>query len=437
MQRSIMVKLMNWKSSKHRKPLILKGARQVGKTWILKEFGKTYPNGYAYFNFDQSPELKEFFYSTKDIKRIIQNLSLATAQKVDEDTLVIFDEIQECEEALNTLKYFCEDTPLLHVVAAGSLLGITLAKGFPVGKVDFLEMGPMTFTEFLQASGNENFITFMDSIIEIENIPTAFANPLLEKLKQYYIVGGMPECVKNWTEDGDIKEVENALSGIIQSYEKDFAKHPKPVDVPKILYIWKSLPSQLAKENKKFFYNCVKEGARAREYEGALTWLCNADIVKKVVRCEKPGIPISAFDDLTAFKIYLNDIGVLRKLANVSPTIFAESNLLFSEFKGAFSENFVLQSLVRQFEVMPRYWSSQRYEVDFIIQKDNLIIPVEVKSGRNVEAASAKYYASHYEAKTPLVIRYSEKNLSFDGKFLNIPLYLIDQSNKLIELALK
>ena len=435
MKRLILDDLRKWKNSKHRKPLIIKGARQVGKTWILKEFGKEFSDGFAYFNFDKNEEYKQFFSLTKDVNRILANLAIASGQRITQNTLIIFDEIQECPEALNTLKYFCEDAPQYYVAAAGSLLGLILSDSFPVGKVDFLNMGPMTFTEFLIANRDENLAQYLSSINQIQNIPDAFFNPLEEKLKMYYVIGGMPEAVKTWSEEGDIREVDNVLSDILDSYEIDFGKHAPIIDLPKIHLIWDSLPSQLARENKKFLYSAVKPGARAREYENALTWLKNANLINKVMRITKPGLPLSVYDDLDAFKIYMLDVGLLRKHSHLATSAFAEGTRLFTEFKGALTENFVYQSLIRQYDVAPRYWADAPYEVDFIIQKENTILPIEAKAGTNVKSPSIKRYAQQYEKDTPLVIRLSLRNLSLDGKILNVPLFMIDEFDRIIDIA--
>jgi uncharacterized protein len=370
MERIIMNDLLRWKQSKNRKPLLLKGVRQVGKTWALKEFGRKHYLNTAYFNFDEQLEYKQFFETTKDIDRILQNLMMASSQRiVPEDTLVIFDEIQECPEALNALKYFYENAPTYHVVCAGSLLGVTLSKpaSFPVGKVDFLEIGPMSFTEFLLADGAENYASYLKNIERIEPIPEAFYNPIYEKLKMFFVTGGMPESVRSWTEDRDVDLVQYILSNILDAYVRDFAKHPDRKDYPKLSMLWHSIPSQLARENKKFLYKVVKEGARAREYEDALQWLCDAGLALKVYRSSAPGLPMSAYDDLSAFKLYLVDIGMLRRLSLLNPSAIAEGNRLFVEFKGALSENYVLQALKPQFEALPRYWAvdNPRHEIDF------------------------------------------------------------------------
>lgn len=442
MKRLILNDLLKWKNSKYRKPLILKGVRQVGKTWILKEFGRLYYENTAYFNFDENEEFKQFFETTKDVSRILQNLILATGQKIlPEKTLIIFDEVQDCPNVINSMKYFCENAPQYHVACAGSLLGIALAKpsSFPVGKVDFMQINPMTFTEFLMANGDENLADYLESINEIEPLPQAFFNPLYEKLKMYYITGGMPESVLMWTQERNVQAMQTALSNIIGAYERDFAKHPDLKEFPKISMIWKSIPSQLARENKKFIYKAVKEGARAREYEDALQWLVDANLVKKIYRSTAPGLPIAAYDDISAFKIYLADVGLLRRLAMLSPTAFSEKNRLFTEFKGALSENYVLQALTNQLEVTPRYWSQNNppYEVDFIIQLENDIFPVEVKAEANTESKSLQKYKEKFADKVKLRIRFSLDNLKLDGDLLNIPLFMADNTVKLINLALK
>lgn len=442
MERLILDDLLKWKNSKYRKPLILKGVRQVGKTWILKEFGKLYYDNVAYFNFDEYSEYKQFFETTKDVERILQNLMLASGQKiVREKTLIIFDEVQDCPNVINAMKYFYENANEYHVACAGSLLGIALAKpsSFPVGMVHFMQINPMTFKEFLKANGDEKLVKFMDSINTIEPIPEAFFNPLYEKLKMYYVTGGMPESVKMWTQERDVEAMQTALSNIIGAYERDFAKHPDVKEFPKISLIWKSIPSQLSRENKKFIYKVAKEGARAREYEDALQWLVDANLVSKIYRSSAPGLPISAYDDLAAFKLYLVDVGLLRRLAMLAPTAFGEGNRLFTEFKGSLSENYVLQSLRNQFEATPRYWATDnpRYEVDFIIQRENEIIPIEVKAEDNIESKSLKKFKAKYSDKVKIRVRFSLSNLKLDDDVLNIPLFMADYANELIGIALE
>ncbi|MFV0636780.1 ATP-binding protein [Mitsuokella sp. WILCCON 0060] len=442
MERFVMEDLVAWKESPYRKPLILKGVRQSGKTWLLKEFGHRYYENMAYFNFDENPEYRDFFTSTKDVRRLLPNLSMAIGQPINpKTTLIVFDEIQDSPEVLNSLKYFHENTPEYHIACAGSLLGITLAKpsSFPVGQVDFLSVYPMNFLEFLMATGSENLVRYLQHLDSIEPIPAPFFNPLAEKLKMYYVTGGMPEVVKRWIETGDTEQVQMTLFNILTAYERDFAKHPEPREYPKISLIWQSLPSQLARENKKFLYNVVKPGARAREYEDALQWLVNAALVYKIFRIKAPGLPLSAYDDLGAFKIYLMDVGVLRRLSHLDPSAFREGSRLFTEFKGALTENFVLQSLIPQFELCPRYWSriNPPYEVDFVIQRQNDIIPIEVKADTNIKSRSLQKYADTYPDETKLRVRFSMNNLRLDDNLLNIPLFLADKTDQLIGLALR
>lgn len=442
MERFVLKKLQAWKESPYRKPLILKGVRQVGKTWILKEFGKRFYENVAYFNFDEDVEYRQFFESTKNVDRILQNLMMMSGQKIlPEKTLIIFDEVQDCPNVINSMKYFCENAPQYHIACAGSLLGIALAKpsSFPVGKVNFMQIDPMTFEEFLLANGDDNLLSFLKSYDVLEPVPEAFFNPLYEKLKMYYVTGGMPESVLMWTKERDVSAMQEVLSGIIEAYERDFAKHPNISEVPKISMIWKSVPSQLARENKKFIYKVVKEGARAREYEDALQWLVDARLVHKIYRSTAPGIPIAAYDDLSAFKIYLVDVGLLRRMAQLAPSAFGEGNRLFTEFKGALTENYVLQTLITQFEVMPRYWSQSNppYEVDFLIQRENDILPIEVKSESNTESKSLKKFKEIFPDKVKLRVRFSLDNLRLDDDVLNIPLFMADEADRLIGLALE
>lgn len=442
MERLILNDLLKWKNSRHRKPLILKGVRQVGKTWILREFGKRYYENTAYFNFDENEEYRQFFETTKDVERILQNLMLAGGQKIlPEKTLIIFDEVQDCPNVINSMKYFCENAPQYHIACAGSLLGIALAKpsSFPVGKVNFLQIDPMTFIEFLMANGDENLVEYLNGTHAIEPIPDAFFNPLTEKLKMYYVTGGMPEPVAMWTQERDVEAMQEALLSILGAYERDFAKHPDVKEFPKISMIWKSIPSQLARENKKFIYKVVKEGARAREYEDALQWLVDARLVHKVYRSTAPRLPMAAYDDLSAFKIYLADVGLLRRLAQLAPTAFGEGNRLFTEFKGALTENYVLQTLITQFEVSPRYWSQNNppYEVDFLIQRENDIFPVEVKSEANTTSKSLRKFKDLFPEEVKLRIRFSLDNLKLDKDVLNIPLFMADQTDRLIGMAIE
>jgi Predicted ATPase (AAA+ superfamily) len=437
-KREIQHKLKEWKISTLRKPLVLKGARQVGKTWLLRDFGKTEFENFAYFNFEEQPELKQFFITTKDVHRILQNLTLVHGKAIEPlKTLIIFDEIQECNEALNSLKYFHENASEYYVACAGSLLGISLSRGFsfPVGKVDFLNLYPLSFSEFLSVA-DPALLSYIESINNIEPIPDIFFSNLVEQFKKFFICGGMPEAVKVLLEKQDVTLTQNVLKNILDAYSLDFSKHADNKTVQKIGYIWTSIPSQLARENKKFLYQTVKSGARAREYEDAIMWLSQAGLVYKIFRNSKPFLPLSAYDDVTAFKLYLIDVGLLRRLSLLDPVAFIEGNRLFVEFKGALSENYILQSLVQQCETTPRYWTSEgKAEVDFLIQFENEIIPVEVKSDKNVRGKSLAFYNKLYQS--PVRIRYSLKNLTFDDGLINIPLFLSDFSKKIISMARK
>ncbi|WP_406546569.1 ATP-binding protein [Succinimonas sp.] len=441
MERFILKKLIKWKDSPCRKPLILQGVRQVGKTWILKEFGRRCYENVAYFNFEEHEEFRQFFETTKNVSRILQNLMMTSGQKiVPEKTLIIFDEAQDCPNVINSLKDFCENAPEYHIASAGSLLGTALAKpsSFPVGKVSFMQLDPMTFSEFLIANGDANLADFLKSTSSIEPIPAAFFNPLCEKLKMYYVTGGMPEAVRRWTELRDVAGIEEALSDIIGAYERDFARYAGGREYQKLSLIWKSVPSQLARENKKFLYRVVKNGARAREYEDALEWLKDARLVHKIYRSAAPRLPEASYDDLSAFKIYLTDVGLLRRLSNLAPTAFGEGNRLFTEFKGALTENFVLESLITQFEVVPRYWSQTNppYEVDFLIQRENDIFPVEVKSEAHTAGKSLRKFRELFPDLVKLRVRFSLDNLKLDDDVLNIPLFMADETDRLIGLTL-
>ena len=437
-KRNLSENLISWQQSRYRKPLLLMGARQVGKTSLLKTFGSTAFKNTAYFNFEEKPELAQFFEQTKDVNRILQNLSLVNGSTITpSETLIIFDEIQECRPALNTLKYFHENAPEYVVAGAGSLLGITLGKegSFPVGQVDFLTLYPLSFSEFLQQL-NPPLHSFLSSIDSIEAIPDIFFNDLLEKFRLYFISGGLPEPAGTLLDTSDVEMIQRQLKDIRNAYALDFSKHSTTKDIAKIGYIWNSLPSQLARENKKFMFQAVKTGARARDYEDALHWLTQAGLVYKINRCTKPNLPMSAYDDLAAFKIYLLDVGLLRNLSQLDPMAFKEGNRMFTEFKGALTENYILQSILPQFEAIPRYWTSEaKAEVDFLIQYKNTIIPIEVKSDENIRSKSLTYYSKTYSP--PLRIRYSLKNLTLDDGLLNIPLFLADYTRHLIDIASK
>lgn len=426
MKRFILEQLVRWKESKYRKPLILRGARQIGKTYILKEFGKDYYEGVAYFNFDHDKNLYNLFENTKDPQRILEQLSFVYGKAIlPEKTLIIFDEIQECPDALNSLKYFQEEANQYHIACAGSLLGIRLSHtSFPVGKVDLFNMYPMSFSEFLIADNSENLVKYMESISKIENIPEIFFNKLEEKLKAYFIIGGMPEAVNAWVNEKNIELVNKVQENILRAYESDFSKHTQNSEANKISLIWNSVPSQLAKENKKFLYQIIKEGARAREYENSLNWLNDANLIYKIYNVNKTDFPLKAYNDLSAFKIYMNDVGLLRRMSNLDSKIVVEGNKLFEEFKGALTENYVLNTLNIILDTVPNYFTFDRYEIDFLIQYKNEIIPIEVKANKSTNNHSLTKYNQKFNNN--ISIRFSINNLSKDGKVLNIPLFLIE-----------
>ena len=432
MYRKIMEKLIEWKNDKDRKPLILRGARQVGKTYIIKQFGEENYEGVAYFNFDHDTELYNMFENTKDPLRILEQLSFVYGKAIiPGKTLIVFDEIQECPNALNSLKYFEEEAKEYHIISAGSLLGIRLSHtSFPVGKVNFLDMYPMTFTEFLEADGCKNLVDYMNSIKSIEKIPDIFFDRLSEKLKAYFIIGGMPEVVNSWVTNKDMEKVNKIQYDILKSYESDFSKHTSNIEANRISIIWNSIPSQISKENKKFLYQVAKDGARAREYEGAVNWLKDANVVNKIYNVTKPSMPLISYNDLSSFKMYLNDVGLLRRKTDLDSKVVVEGNKLFQEFKGALTENYVLQTLIA-IGLNPYYYTfDNRYEIDFIIQYKNEIIPIEVKSGESINNTSLKVYN---EINKPKVrIRFSMKNLNKDDNLINIPLFMVEYLKKII-----
>ena len=436
MNRAVFGKLKKWKMDKNKKPLVVRGVRQVGKTWLVEEFSKEFET-YVKIDFEKQTEYKQLFETTKDPQRLIENISLVTGIKIDDKTLIFFDEIQCCSDALNSLKYFCEDAPQYNVVCAGSLLGIQLAKGFPVGKVDFLDVLPMTFEEFLDADNSANLLSYIKGIDTINQIPSLFSGPLSEKLAIYMFIGGMPEVVKCWRDTHDINKCCKIIDNILEAYRSDFGKYAPNIDMPKINLIWDSLTSQLSKENKKFLYKVVKEGARAREYENSLNWLCDASLLSKVYKVKKPNFPLSAYVDRLAFKIYMSDVGLLRQHANIPYNILINKSNLFTEFRGSLTENYILQCLQSVYNQPTYYWSNNNYEVDFVLQNEDQIIPIEVKAGNNVASTSLKNYIKLHEKETQLAVRFSTNNLSLDGKILNIPLYLAEELPHILKLVIK
>ena len=355
-KRDIMTALLKWKQRLERKPLIIQGARQTGKTWIMRKFGEEYFDHVAYFNFDASEELCREFENTKSPERLIDILRLYTECPIEPGrTLIIFDEIQQSNKALNSLKYFCEDAPGYHILAAGSLLGVSLSRGdsFPVGKVEFLRMYPVTFREFLRADTPQMY-EYLENLTEIAPLPEIVMGRVGEAYRRYQVCGGMPAAVTAMLEKGGVREIEEIQKSILTAYSLDFAKHAPGKDIPRIAAIWNSIPSQLAKGNRKFVYKLVKTGARAREYEDGLLWLEHAGMIYRIFCSSKPGLPLRAYDDLSAFKIYLCDGGLLRVMAQLPADLLWTENSLYTEFKGAMAENMVLQSLVAHFDVMPR-----------------------------------------------------------------------------------
>lgn len=428
-KRDIVQKLQQWKEREDRKPLIVQGARQIGKTTAIRMFARECYAFLAEFNFDKNRELGTLFAQTKDPKRLLQGLAFFTdAPLLPGKTLLFFDEIQECEEALNALKYFEEDAPEYHIVAAGSLLGVALSRTgatFPVGKVNYLHMYPVTFREYLQAADGKLF-RYAEELAEVAHVPEILANRFVEHYRNYQVCGGLPYITRAMLNGEGMASVEEKLEEMLLSYANDFSKHVSAKDIARIHEIWHSLPSQLSRENKKFIFRTVREGARAREYESALQWLILAGMVYKVVVAEKPELPLSFYEDTTCFKVYMLDVGLLRKLARLPAEVLLSPNPLFTEFKGAVAENVVLASLLAQGYDMPHYWTLQgnKAEVDFLVNDGLRVLPMEVKSDERISGKSFAEYDKKYRPE--LRIRFSLKNLQKDGNLLNIPLYLSD-----------
>ncbi len=416
--------LLKWKNSKYRKPLILRGARQTGKTWLLKEFGKTAFNKMVYVNFEETPSLQGLFQIDFDISRIITTLGISANMQIDpQDTLIVLDEIQAAEKGLTSLKYFCENAPEYYVVAAGSLLGMGFHSNnsFPVGKVNFYDLRPMSFAEFLRAQDEDGLA---DSILKQDwGVVNIFHDKLNEYLRYYLFTGGMPEVVKIFSETRNWELVRQTQNQILHSYEGDFSKHAPIEVVPRIRMVWQSIPAQLAKENKKFIFGVIREGARAREFELAIQWLLDSGLILKSHRVSKPGLPLIAYQDLSVFKLFLHDVGLLGAMAGLNARTLIEGDKVFTEFKGALTEQFVMQQLRLKSESYIGYWTNERStaEVDFIVQDDGEIIPIEVKSGENTRAKSFKQF---YEKYKPLkAIRTTLLPYKEEDWMTNIPLY--------------
>lgn len=425
-----MEKLVAWKSSDERKPMVLKGARQVGKTWLMKEFGKNYYKSFVYFNFDEEDELKSIFETNKNPQRIIELLSMIAGEKIHPlDTLVIFDEVQECPEALNALKYFKEKANEYHVIAAGSLLGTLLAKpkSYPVGMVNLLDIFPLTFEEFLEATDAPLF-AYYEGIHKEQQIEEIFHNRLLEAYNNYLIIGGMPECVSSWLKHKDPAKIAQIQRELIEVYENDFSKHNGKVNSGRILMVFRSIVTQLAKSNEKFMYGAVREGARARNFEEAIEWLVSAGMLNRIYNVSKLEHPLSAFDKLDQFKLFLFDTGLLKQMAGIdNSAILLKSTY---QFKGQLTENYVLQQLRGQFDVMPRYFSSRNGEIDFVLQYGMDIIPVETKGGEDKSAPTFKKYVADNHPQ--YAVRFSKIGYRKDGNITNIPLYLVGKTKELL-----
>ena len=433
-QRDIIEQLKQWKDRETHKPILLKGARQTGKTWIMEEFGRECFDYVAIFNFDKTEELAGIFEKTKDTQRILKELSLFTDVPIEPGrTLLIFDEIQACEGALNSLKYFCEDAPQYHIIAAGSLLGVAVRKkkmSVPVGKLQIIQIYPVTFSEFLRMSDLQTY-SYVNNIERIESIPEIIFNKLAIEYKRYLVCGGMPEAVKALLGNEGMQKVEEVLQNILDLYTLYFSKYAAAVEIPRINSLWKSLPSQLAKENRKFIYKVIKSGARAREYEDALLWLEEAGLIFRIFNVSKPGIPLSAYLDLTSFKVYALDCGLLRRLAKLSPEVILSGNTGYSEFKGAFAENAILLALITQSDGLAYYWSSEnKAEIDFLLQHGENVIPVEVKAENRISGKSLSVYSSKFEPS--IKIRYSMNNLKENDGMLSLPSFLADWTYKFI-----
>jgi uncharacterized protein len=486
MRRLISDKLVEWKNRRDRKPLILKGVRQCGKTYILTKFGEENYDDIAYINFEETPSAADLFTQDLNPHRIIVELGVVLGKKINpESTLIFFDEIQFSPHALTSLKYFCEQTPEYHIACAGSLLGVALSKpkSFPVGKIDsqtsersgtnklvpfpsesqrtqesiprplgrngatcvapcpglalgydtfhFLTLYPLNFHEFILVNGESDLLSYLEPFSAADPISTIIADKLTSYLKTYYITGGMPAVVAAWLEHKDINEIDRVQDAILDAYQLDFAKHAPSADFPKLSLLWNSIPNQLAKENRKFMYSMVKQGARAKEFESALQWLLESGVVYKIKKIGKPAIPLSAYANTAYFKLYLSDVGLLRRMARLPAAVLWGDSPLYSEFKGALAENFVLTELVTLHEETPYYWKSENIaELDFIVQYGDKIIPIEVKASQNVKSRSLGVYREKYDPE--ISIRISLRNLRKDGKLLNIPLYMLWNIDMLI-----
>ncbi|HVI39360.1 MAG TPA: ATP-binding protein [Anaerovoracaceae bacterium] len=427
MYRAAMDQLLKWKQKKNKKPLIIRGARQVGKTWLMREFGKTAYKATVYISFDNNSRMQALFEGDLSIERIITGLELYAGHKINaENTLLIFDEIQEVPKALTSLKYFNENAPQYEIVCAGSMLGVALHQGtsFPVGKVEFLDLYPLSFFEFMRAMGKEQYVELLQKG-DFE-MATTFKQEYIDLLKHYYYVGGMPEAVLSFSETKDFNEVREIQQRILAAYEQDFSKHAPNEAVPRIRMLWNSIPAQLTKENKKFIYGLIKEGARAKEYELAMLWLTDCGLVHKVHRVTAPSLPLKAYEDLKAFKLFLVDVGLLSCMVGLRQGVLLDGNDLFKEFKGALTEQYVLQQLKTLKGIQTYYWAAERgiAEVDFVIDTGSDVIPLEVKAEVNLQAKSLKTYREKFNPT--LSIRTSMADYKKEDWLLNLPLWAVE-----------
>ena len=432
MYRDAIEYLYKWKDNKNRKPLIIRGARQVGKTWLMKEFGKNAYKDTAYISFDNNSQMTELFASDMNIERIITGLELYIGHKIiPENTLLVFDEIQEVPKALTSLKYFNENAPQYHIICAGSMLGVALHSGtsFPVGKVEFLDLYPLSFTDFITAMEKKQFLELIQT--RNFNMASVFRQEYIDLLKHYYYLGGMPEVVQNFIEYRDFSKCREIQQRILDAYEQDFSKHAPNESVPRIRMLWNALPSQLAKENKKFIYGLIKEGARAKDYEMALMWLTDCGLIHKVHRVTAPNLPLKAYEDLKAFKLFLLDVGLLSCMARLDQTILLNGNDLFREFKGALSEQYVLQQLKSLKGLETYYWTNDRgsAEIDFLLDTGETVIPVEVKAETNLKAKSLKTYCEKFKPQT--AVRVSMSDYKKENWLFNLPLWAVGIINTL------
>ena len=434
MDRFALEKLKQWKEKKNRKPLIIRGARQVGKTWLMKEFGRTCFKKMAYVNFDSNTRMCQVFEGDINIERLILAISAETGVSIDSrDTLLIFDEVQEVPKALTALKYFCEEASEYAIVAAGSLLGVAMHKGtsFPVGKVDFMDLYPLSFREFLCALGEMRFVEILDS--SDTDMVTMFKSKYIDRLREYYFVGGMPEVVQSYLDSKDFNQVREIQKNLLNDYQQDFSKHAEATLVSRLNLVWNSIPMQLAKENKKYIYGQVREGARAKDFELAIQWLMDCGLIHKVQRIKKPGLPLKAYLDLDAFKIYLLDIGLLMAMVDLDARVIIDGNRIFTEFKGALTEQYVLQQLIADLGIEAYYYSTEKSsgEIDFLLQGKSSILPLEVKAEENLRAKSLKAFCEKYHPAC--AVRTSMSDYREQEWMTNIPLYNICRIKKYLD----